>query len=323
MAGLSAAAAKLLGLLKRDGRPSNAGTLVDKLDADWPTYESARDELIVAGLAQAVGGRLARAAAVPEELSVEAEMLLNALPPDGATAGNLSLRSKLDFDDETYKRAKRELLETERVVRGVGYGGTLARADVRASGSASEPSGPGLVGRETELYTPFAEWLESSFQDQELAFARAKNTSGPAGRSRSSGRWSRPDVTAVQVSRYEWLPEITVEVSSYEIKRAKDAVKLESVYEAAAHGRWAHRASLVVEQLADESLDPPILDEVRRFSLGLYVMRRRSGGGFDIREAIKPPLTQESQPEDVNDLLDYFLREPSALRLEYRQAIGR
>ena len=40
-------------------------------------------------------------------------MLLNALPPDGSTAGNLSLRSKLDFDDEMYKKAKRELLDAE------------------------------------------------------------------------------------------------------------------------------------------------------------------------------------------------------------------
>ncbi len=250
-------------------------------------------------------------------------MLLNALPADGSTAGNLSLRSKLDFDDETYKKAKRELLESERVIRGVGYGGTLARAGVPASEATSEPSGPGLVGRESELYVPFAEWLGSSFEDQELAFARAKVTATGRGRLRSSGRWSRPDVTAVQVSRYEWLPDIAVEVSSYEIKRAEDAVKLESVYEAAAHGRWAHRASLVLEQLADESVDPSILDEVRRFRLGLYVMRRRSGDGFDTREVVKPPLTQESQPEDVNDLLDYFVQEPSAMRQEYLRAIGR
>jgi hypothetical protein len=128
----------------------------------------------------------------------------------------------------------------------------------------------------------------------------------------------------VQVFRYEWLPDITVEVSSYEIKRAGDAERLESVYEAAAHGRWAHRASLVLEKLADESpVATTILDEVRRFSLGLYVMRRRHGGGFNIQEEVKPPLTQESQPEDVNDLLDYFLREPSTLRQEYLRAIGR
>jgi hypothetical protein len=320
---LSHVAQELLELLRRDGRASNASTLEKRLGADGTAYGAAKDELIESGLARAVGRRLARTAIVPDDLSVEAEMLLNALPPDGSTAGNLSLRSKLDFDDETYKAARRELLEAGRVIKGVGYGGTLAKAGVPASETESEPSGPGLVGREGDLYAPFVEWLESSFEDQELAFARAKDTSTGRGRSRSSGRWSRPDVTAIQVSRYEWLPEITVEVSSYEIKRAKDAARLESVYEAAAHGRWAHRCSLVVEQLADEDVDPSIMDEVRRFDLGLYVMRRRSGDGFDIREVIKPPLTPESQPEDLNRLLSYFLQDSRALRQEYSQAIGR
>jgi hypothetical protein len=320
---LSRTSQELLELLSRDGRASNASTLERKLDVDGATLGTAKDELIDAGLARAIGGRLARTSVVPDDLSVEAEMLLNALPADGSTAGNLSLRSKLDFDDETYKKAKRELLDAGQVIRGVGYGGTLAKAGVRVSESEPEPSGPGLVGREDELYAPFAEWLESSFEDQELAFARAKITATARGRSRATGRWSRPDVTAIQVLRYEWLPEITVEVSSYEIKRAKDAANLESVYEAAAHGRWAHRCSLVLEQLADENVDPSIADEVRRFHLGLYIMRRRSGDGFDIREVIKPPLTPESQPEDLNGLLSYFLHESSALRQEYLRAIGR
>ncbi|MFZ2050952.1 MAG: hypothetical protein WAU69_08500 [Solirubrobacteraceae bacterium] len=320
---LSQVAQELLELLRRDGRPSNASALERKLGIDQAAFTAAKEELIDAGLAGAIGGRLARTSVVPDDLSVEAEMLLNALPADGSTAGNLSLRSKLDFDDETYKRAKRELLDAERVIRGVGYGGTLAKAGVRASEAEPKPSGPGLVGREDELYAPFVEWLESSFEDQELAFARAKDTSTGRGRSRATGRWSRPDVTAVQVLSYEWLPEIRVEVSSYEIKRAKDAANLESVYEAAAHGRWAHRCSLVLEQLADESIDPSIADEVRRFKLGLYTMRRRSGNGFDIREVIKPPLTPESQPEDLNRLLTYFLQESDSLRQEYRRAIGR
>lgn len=320
---LSREAQELLELLHGDGRPANVGRLMRKFAWDEAEFLHVQDELVDAGLAQRTGGRIARTAPTSGDLSVEAQMLLNALPADGSTQGNLSLRSKLDFDDETYKKAKRELLDTERVTRGVGYGGTLAKAGVRASESEPEPSGPGLVGREDELYTPLAAWLESSFEDQELAFARAKITATARGRSRTTGRWSRPDVTAVQVLRYEWLPEITVEVSSYEIKRAKDAANLESVYEAAAHGRWAHRCSLVVEQLADEDVDPSIVDEVRRFQLGLYVMRRRSGDGFDIREVVKPPLTPESQLEDLDQLLSYFLQESSALRQEYLRAIGR
>lgn len=51
------------------------------------------------------------------------------------------------------------------------------------------------------------------------------------------------------------------------------------------------------------------MDEIRRFRLGLYAMRQREGGSFEIREEIKPPLTEDAQPEDVNDLTDTFLVE--------------
>lgn len=190
---LSQLAQELVELLRRDGRSSNASALEGKLGTDQAAFTAAWEELVQAGLARANGRRLARASVVPDDLSVEAELLLNALPADGSTAGNLSLRSKLDFDDETYKRAKRELLDAGSVVRGVGYGGTLAKTAVQTSESGPAPSGPGLVNREDELYAPFVEWLEASFEDQELAFARAKDTSTGRGRSRATGRWSRPD----------------------------------------------------------------------------------------------------------------------------------
>jgi hypothetical protein len=252
-------------------------------------------------------------------------MLLSKLPDDGSTAGNYSLRSQLELDDETYARAKRELRDRGLIKVGVGYGGTVARTAATSRAPTPEPprADRHLVTRESALYEPFADWLRSSLEDQELAFSHVKITGTPRGYRRGGGKWSRPDVTAVQVFRYEWLPEVSVEVSSYELKRVPDAEKLESVYEAAAHGRWAHRASLVVEQEGDELAPPAILDEVRRFRLGLYSMRRREDGKFDVKEHIKPPLTTDSQPEDLNDLLGYFLGEGRALREEFRRAIGR
>lgn len=111
---------------------------------------------------------------------------------------------------------------------------------------------------------------------------------------------------------------------SYEIKRFADAKKLESVYEAAAHGRWAHRASLVVEFDPEAgALPDALLDETRRFRLGLYVVRAREGGGFDIREQIEPARTEDAEPEDVNDLIATFLGRDAALRAEYRRFVGR
>jgi hypothetical protein len=325
---LSTNAHSLLELLPTNGRAANLAGLRRKLGLDETDFDLAQDELIHAGLASRVGkgGRIVRATVGPGDLSVEAAMLIAALPADGSTVGNYNVRSQLALDDETYADAKRELRAKGLIKVGVGYGGTVARVSAVPGAKAvedEEPSPAGLVKLERELYEPFADWLRSSLADQDLAFAEARITAPPKGYKRRSGRWSRPDVTAVQVFRYDWLPEITVEVSTYEIKQASDTKKLESVYEAAAHGRWAHRASLVVEQPeGTEAVSGSVLDEVRRFRLGLYAMRRRSEGGFDVREIIKPPLTHESQPEDLNELLGYFLGENRQLRQSYLKAIG-
>jgi hypothetical protein len=322
---LSANAHALLDRLHVSGNASNCGSLKKKLGLDDADFGAAQEELIESGLAALVSkSKMARTSVGGGDLSVEASMLLAALPPDGSTVGNYSLRGQLDLDDETYKKAKQELRAAGLIKVGVGYGGTVGRASATpAAAEEEERPTAGLVKLERELYEPFAEWLRSSLADQDLAFAEARITATPKGYRHGGGRWSRPDITAVQVFRFDWLPEITVEVSSYEIKRAVDAKRIESVYEAAAHGRWAHRASLVVEHAGDGDPVPgPIFDEVRRFRLGLYAMRRRLEGGFDVREMIKPPLTQESQPEDVNELLGYFLGEDAMRRQSYRRSIG-
>jgi hypothetical protein len=317
---LSQSAQKLLEALDLGGRAANPGPLIRKLgwaEADFPPAAS---ELCAAGLAEQRGARLARIVSAAG-VSPEAEMLLAALPADGSSIGGLRLRSMLDLDNETYTRARGELDAAGLIVRGRGRGGVIARATAKSE--STPESKARLVGKEADLYDPFLEWLEAELVGRP-GFAHAKKTASPKGWASGSGKWSRPDVTAVQVITYEWLPSITVEVLSYEVKRFADAQKLESVYEAAAHGRWAHRASLVVELDREAgALPDAMLDEIRRFRLGLYVMRRRDDGGFDIREAIEPARTDDAQPEDVNDLINTFFGRDTELRNEYRRWIGR
>jgi hypothetical protein len=66
-----------------------------------------------------------------------------------------------------------------------------------------------------------------------------------------------------------------------------------------------------------------MLDEIRRFRLGLYTMRRRDDGTFDIREEIEPARLDDAEPEDVNEVIDTFLGRDTELRNEYRRWIGR
>jgi len=91
---LSSNAHALLDLLNAKGRASNIGRLKTTLALNDVDYADAQESLVEAGLATLVGkGRIARAN-VGTDLSVEAEMLLAALPPDGSTVGNYNVRVK-------------------------------------------------------------------------------------------------------------------------------------------------------------------------------------------------------------------------------------
>ena len=72
------------------------------------------------------------------------------------------------------------------------------------------------------------DWLLSTLETQDRFFWDARVTASPQGRRRSTGQWSRPDVTSIEVWRSEWLPQVNLSISSYEVKRFCDAERLES-----------------------------------------------------------------------------------------------
>jgi hypothetical protein len=212
---LSEQAQRLLAALDAGGRAANPASVLRKLGWTDGELSAAANELCDAGLADWRGKRIARVVS-GAGVSPEAEMVLAALPADGSSIGGLRLRSLLDLDNETYTRARNELHAAGLIVRGRGKGGTVARATAKSESSTA--SRARLVGKESDLYDPFLQWLQADL-DGQPGFAHAKRTASAKGWSHGSGKWSRPDVTAVQVVTYEWLPSVTVEVLSYEIKR--------------------------------------------------------------------------------------------------------
>ena len=327
---LSEAARKLLQAIT-PGKPRNPKTLRDQTKLTQTEFAAATQELIERRRVALEGKRLRLVdvtASEPadrhsgdspkrlramERLSDPARAIFDQLPPDGARVSNASLRSRPELKgigDDVYPKAKDELIRSGLVRAGSGRTGTLARIVEEPPESVEapeveQPSLPGGVVSEDELYEPFSSWLASTLGG--FAFSRATVTSSGRNRPRASGKWSRPDVTAVTVSNFELLPGATVEVSSYEIKRSVDADKIESVYEAAAHGRWAHRTSLVVETLTNgPALADEIIDEAARFGLGLYTMTRSERATWEITE-VREPESREPDPQNLSDLVEYFL----------------
>jgi hypothetical protein len=166
------------------------------------------------------------------------------------------------------------------------------------------------------------DWLLSTLETQDRFFWDARVTASPQGRRRSTGQWSRPDVTSIEVWRSEWLPQVNLSISSYEVKRFCDAERLESVYEAKAHGRWAHHSNLVVEASAGQECQLPdeVLDEIKRFDLGLYVMVLRDDGSYRIRQSI-PAGIQHPEPALQAELLEHYFSNDKRNAEQYKSAI--
>ncbi|HVP41898.1 MAG TPA: hypothetical protein VMS96_00615, partial [Terriglobales bacterium] len=140
-------------------------------------------------------------------------------------------------------------------------------------------------------------------------------------RKRDSGQWSRPDVTLVEVNSYEYLPQPVLEVTTFEVKKYADAENIRSVYEAAAHSRWAHYSYLVAEvPNGDHEFPERFLSELERFNVGLLFMWKEKGAWHaEQQEWETDRLTPE--PEELNGLLKGFFQ-LSKREKEFKMALG-
>ncbi len=100
-----------------------------------------------------------------------------------------------------------------------------------------------------------------------------------AGGARGAGRLSMPDFTMAAIKSWRFDPRRTLEVYSFEVKR-RAGTSIASVYEAVAHGRFAHHPYLVCPRSNfDRALNKALRDACLREGVGLIQ--------FDI--VVEPP----------------------------------
>jgi len=259
-----------------------------------------------------------------QDLSDEARKMLQMIPPDGSSIGNSSLRSKMGLSVEEYWRVRDELLEAGLIQTGKGRGGSVSRtADSLEEPAVSRQAS--LVREEKELYEPLRTWLESNWgreAEKTGDFFCVKITAFPSGRMRESGKWSRPDVTAVQVNRFDYLPGSYIDVTSFEVKKHDDARDVAAVFEAAAHSRWVHSSYLVCETVdSKEPIEERILSECGRFGVGLMRIYR-TGDGYECKPEVEPKA-QTPSPEDLDLALRNFFADDKRKSKEFRTRIGK
>ena len=249
-------------------------------------------------------------------------MLLDLVPPDGVFIGNTTLqrRSKLG---KRYWQVKSELVRGGFLTRGKGRGGSVARLAADSEVPSPIKRGKGFVRKESELYEPLRHWLVEEWGEGVEAgdFFEVQVTGTPKRKRRTSGQWSRPDVTVVQVNSYDYLPQPVLEVTTFEVKRFSDAENIRSVYETAAHSRWTHFSYLVAEvPSSDYEFSERFVSELERFNLGLIFMwKEKDKWEFEEQEWETERLNPE--PEELNALLKAFFQQCPRVK-EFKQALG-
>ena len=314
---------RLLLLLPVNGQAKNTVALARALGVEVeelvPTLEALRDqgkvEITETGL------RVRRGPETLGQLSDAAAEFLSHLPDDGTCLARRELVAIVG--EAAVNEAVGQLVNVGRVrVEGHGWGTQYGRVDVEDGDDVEDgPSTPG-VDQERELYEPFRAWLQENSWSagRIIAFHDVALTDSPAGHPRRSGKWTRPDVTEIQVSQSEWLPGSQLEVRTYEIKKASDAKKLEGLYEALAHRRFAHRSSLVLEIEPGAEIDEAIVDEVTRHGLGLFRIWLESNGADAVMEIA--PRRHDPDPLPLEDLVRrYFEEHRPAQRATYLRSI--
>lgn len=200
-----------------------------------------------------------------------------------------------------------------------------SRRPIEALGAKSSPITPraiaitaNLVADEASLYEPALKWLKDNWgkeimDDGDDYWARITATQARRGQ---LGKWSRPDITSIQVNRFDILPERSIEVSTFEVKKFSDSTDLASVYEAASHQRWAQYTYLVVEVPEKDSRPQEYLTtEAARFGVGLLIMYRDSTNSQYEMEEVLGPKRQNPEPKELDRMLaDFFSYNEKELR---------
>ena len=121
--------------------------------------------------------------------------------------------------------------------------------------------------------------------------------------SRTTGKWARPDITAIMYRVFPYIPGKHIDTIVFEVK-PKWSIDVTAVYEALGHRRAANRAYVILVHDDPSHIEKrleEILSEARKFGVGVIVVKDPSAWKeWDIKvEAVR----HEPDPERLNAFL--------------------
>ncbi len=237
--------------------------------------------------------------------------LLSKVPENGSFVGNISLLRTLGWNESDYWTTRNRLIERGDLEIGRGMGGSVRRA----SGTATTPSpiisaktvisdAVEVFKKETALYPPISKvmterWASASLYDDTIVQVTAQ-----AG-SKSTGKWSRPDIAIAAVSTYPYIPGRHFDIVTFEVK-TPESIDITAVYEALSHRRSATRSYvfLYVPKEHREELDADLVEvyaEAKKHGIG--VITAEKADDYATWEEVVEPIRGEPDPRRLNDFL--------------------
>jgi hypothetical protein len=227
---------------------------------------------------------------------------IDALEKLGGSSGNKSLREELGWDEDLYWKVQGNLISEGRLAPGRGKGGSVhtpASGTRAAPGSAAVATSP-VTAKESDLYAPLKASIETKWINRFALDGVLVDETHSRGSKDTGGTYTRPDITAVGIRSYVYLPK-RLEVVTFEIKPA-DAVSIVGILEAIAHSESAHRAYVIYatsHAAFDAATDAErIMELAQKYGVGII-------------------LTEK--PDDVESweiVLDAVRHEPDPARLD-------
>ena len=234
-----------------------------------------------------------------EEISEYEQILLNKVPIDGKSVGCPALLSELGWEDSLFESTYDKLIEQGVLRKGPGRGGTLLRTDAHIE----------LSIEEKDLYEPMERvirdrWAKNAGFDNNYFVVK---TIALQGRRITGGKWSRPDILAVAMTTYPYVPPGKyLDVITFEVK-PPDSIDITAVYEALSHYRAAHISYVLlhVPDSMENALKDTLSDlseEAKRQGIGVIVAA--DPADWDTWEECVEPVRHEPDPKQLNKFLE-------------------
>jgi hypothetical protein len=234
------------------------------------------------------------------------------LPEDGTPVLNrvmrIMLARKLEraIDEETFFKARDQLLEEGKVGRLRGQGGQIflnKQSVVAKETKITEEiveSWP-----ESKLMEPLKNYLEGPFRKNlDLPANSAFIVHNTSSIGSHKGKWARPDFIVVSAMRFKYLPGAQVDLHSFELKTETGGSVL-AIHEALAQTRFTHFGHFVWH-LPNGSKNEAKLEEIINHcdEHGIGLIRIRDPERVETFEILVDPRRKPTLPATVDGFLE-------------------